>query len=337
MKLASIERVAEVKKHPGADALDIVKVMGYNVITQIGLYKEGDLVVFIQPDTVLPPDALWAQSFLKRATPRVKAMKLRQLWSLGIIIPINEVFEDPNYAAFMARPENVGTDISTFIGVKKYEALVPQNLDAKGNLPFGLTKTDEDRYQIIHELPFGQVCNVTLKTDGQSSSFYCKKNPMTDEWETGVCSRSLEIKLESNNNYTRMEKKYEILRKLRDFCVRENRSLAVRGEIYGAGIQRHGNNPHAKLPVDFAMFSVFDFDQMRHTTIFEDCYFVNLAKKLNLPTVPVLKSGVVLTPELIKYYAEGTNKLDGKSFEGVVFNHATGSFKVLNLSYDEKK
>ena len=235
------------------------------------------------------------------------------------------------------RELKIGDDVSDILNIQKYEAPAPQSLDAKGNLPFGLVRTDEDRYQVITDLPFGNVVNVTLKIDGQSASYYCKNNPMTDEWETGVCSRSLEIKPDTNNNYTRIAAKYDILRKLKEFCIRENRSLAIRGEIYGGGIQNFKINPHAKLPLDFAMFGVFDFDNMRHTTVFGDCYFVDLAEELKIPTVPIMASYAKLTPELIKYYAEDVNKYGGMPFEGVVFNHNNGSFKVINLSYDEKK
>jgi hypothetical protein len=45
----------------------------------------------------------------------------------------------------MLMPINIGKDISERIGVTKYEAPQPQQLDAKGPLPFGLGKTDEER------------------------------------------------------------------------------------------------------------------------------------------------------------------------------------------------
>ena len=83
MKLASIERILEVLKHPNADALDIVKVLGYQCIVKKDQYKVGDLVVFIQPDTVLP-DAEWS-AFYKSKSNRVKAIKLRGSWSMGIV------------------------------------------------------------------------------------------------------------------------------------------------------------------------------------------------------------------------------------------------------------
>jgi len=98
-----------------------------------------------------------------------------------------------------------GTEVSHLIGVTKYEAPMPQTLDAKCPLMYGLARTDEERWQNIADLPYGEVCDITLKIDGQSGTFYCRKDPETNEWQTGVCSRSLELKKECLNNYTRAD------------------------------------------------------------------------------------------------------------------------------------
>jgi hypothetical protein len=45
----------------------------------------------------------------------------------------------------------------------------------------------------------------------------------------------------------------------------------------------------------------------------------------------------VLTPEHIQKYSAEIDKIDGKAFEGVVVKHAGGSFKIINLQYDERK
>jgi hypothetical protein len=58
---------------------------------------------------------------------------------------------------------------------------------------------------------------------------------------------------------------------------------------------------------------------------------------MGLPTVPMLERDVILTPELIKQYAEDLEQINGQPFEGVVINHAGGSFKIINLAYDAKK
>ena len=208
MKLASIELISEINPHLNADKLELAKVLGYTCIVEKGKYKAGDAVVLIQPDTVLP-DEPWAEVF-KKKSGRVKAIRLRNVWSFGIVMPLSTWFTD-NIPV-------VGDEVSDLIGVTKYETPQPQQLDAKGPLPFGLGKTDEERYQNFLELPFGEVINATLKIDGQSATYYCRKDRQTGEWTTGICSRSLEMKPECSNNYTRIDRKYTILNNLMDYC-----------------------------------------------------------------------------------------------------------------------
>jgi len=342
MKLASIEIITEINPHPNADRLSLAKVLGYICIVVKDEFKVGDAVVLIQPDTVLP-DKPWAEMFKKRGN-RVKAMKIRGVFSFGIVMSPYVIFaEDIGRLKFFLMPSEIGKDISEHIGVFKYEAPLPKALDAKGSMPFGLPKTDEYRWQLITDLPFGETVDVSLKKDGSSGSFYCKKIPghmlLTqdeDLWVTGICSRSLELKPDCHNNYTAVEKKYDILRKLKDYCLEHNVSLALRGEITGFGIQSHKNNPHSQMSLDFAVFSVFNLDTMEYEHKGSKHYYLNVAEALNIPVVDQI-GAFKLTPELIKYYAEDISELNGKPFEGVVIKHSKGSFKVINLAYDEKK
>jgi RNA ligase (TIGR02306 family) len=330
MKLASIELISEIKPHPNADKLELTKVLGYTCIVEKGKYKAGDAIVLIQPDTVLP-DEPWSEMFKKRGN-RVKAMKLRGVYSFGIVMPLTIFFDDVKSVMDMT-PD---TEVSHLIGVTKYEAPTPQQLDAKGALPFGLNRTDEERFQNILDLPFGEVVNVTLKIDGQSATYYCRKDPETNEWQTGVCSRSLELKKECLNNYTRAEAKYNILEKLQAYCESNNVSLALRGEVHGSGIQHHGVNPHSKLPLSFAAYSVFNLDTLEYENKGSKHYYRNVCSIIGIPEVDLLETAT-LTPELIKEYAEIMTEVNGRAFEGVVIKHSLGSFKVINLGYDERK
>jgi len=144
MKLASIELISEIKPHPNADKLELAKVLGYTCIVEKGKYKMGDAVVLIQPDTVLP-DKPWAEMFKKRGN-RVKAMKLRGVYSFGIVMSPYDIMDAFFFAdQFGNYSDNIGKEVSDLIGVTKYEAPQPQQLDAKDPLPFGLNKTDEER------------------------------------------------------------------------------------------------------------------------------------------------------------------------------------------------
>lgn len=55
-----------------------------------------------------------------------------------------------------------------------------------------------------------------------------------------------------------------------------------------------------------------------------------------LPTVPIVEKNIVLTPEILDKY-QNMDTLDGQLFEGVVFNTAKTSFKVISLNYDQRK
>jgi RNA ligase (TIGR02306 family) len=343
MKLASVELVKEIRPHPNADSLEIAVVLGYECIVPIGKFLPGRAVILIQPDTVLP-DKHWAETFRKRSN-RVKAMKLRGVWSFGIVLSALDVVDRDLHSSEQAKrwliPSNIGKDISEEIGVTKYEPPAPKNLEAAGYLPPSMPKTDEERYQnLTDSLPYGELVDVTLKIDGQSATYFCIRDENAESgWRTGICSRSLEIKPDCNNNYTLPERKYNILEKLKNYCAYHNVSLALRGEVYGQGIQAFDANPHSKLPLDFAAFSVWNHDTLTYEGPNDPHYYERVAAPTvgGIPVVPMVERQVVLTPELIEKYARGIDKIDGKRFEGVVIKHSLGSFKVINLSYDERK
>ncbi len=167
-----------------------------------------------------------------------------------------------------------------------------------------------------------------------SSTFYCKK--IGDEWQTGICSRSLEIKTDCSNRFTRVNEKYGILDKLLAFCQKHDKSLALRGEIYGDGVQNFPTNPHAKLPLDWACFSVLDLDTLQYHRKDSPFYFSLVCEELGLPAVPIVEKDVVLTQELVDKYTK-LDDLNGQLFEGVVVNTAKTSFKILSLNYDQRK
>jgi len=331
MKLATIECIQSIVSHPNADKLDLATVSGYTCIVGRDQYAVGEAVVLIQPDTLLPEEP-WSEMFRSRSN-RVRAMKLRGEWSFGIVMPISTWPKLLTDASIVN-----GTEVSEILNVVKYEPPLPQQLDAMGYPPSGLPKTDEERYQNLDgSLPYGERVDITLKIDGSSATYFCKMNADTGEYETGVCSRSLRIKPECSNIYTRAEARYNILAKLKEYCTNHGVSLAVRGEVYGAGIQAFSSNPHAKGEVNFALFSVWDFKKHAYTKPFDLHYYANLGKALNIPCVLCLEKNVMLTPEIVKYYAQGIDRIDDKPFEGVVIKHNVGSFKVLNLSYDSMK
>lgn len=329
MKDASIQVIHAVEKHPNADALSICSVLGFKCITKLDQYKVGDVICFIAPDSVLP-DKPWA-AFYRAKSSRVKAIKLRQVWSEGVI----ETLENVGYVYDGSL--EVGQDISTAIGVTHYEPPLPQDLSAKGGLPFGIAKTDEERVEALNHPPYGEVVDILIKRDGQSASYYWYVDEEGVE-HRGVLGRTMEYKPDTVNNYTQNQANHDIINRVSAFCRAHNlRGLCVRGESFGSGINRSKPNEDAKSPLSWEMYSVWLIDEHRYARKGHPLYFLTIADELRLPTVPILECDVVLTPELVAKYATGLEQINGKPFEGVVAQGAFGSCKILSKVYDSKK
>jgi RNA ligase (TIGR02306 family) len=320
MKLASIEKVAAIFPHPNAEKLEFVQVLGYRCLVTKDTYMVGEWVILIQPDTVLP-DVEWSALYRKFSKTRVKAMRLRGEWSFGIVEKLSLLPSDIEVVE--------GKEISDLLGITKYEAPQPQTLDAKGYLPYAMPKTDQERYQNLPlEDLYGATIDVTLKVDGQSFTAYYNQG------EFGVCGRSWDYKLESKNDYTAQIDRYDLARKLQQFCQDNGVNIALRGESYGRGIQSSKLNPYAQKDKGLAFFGVWLLDEHRYTYRRDRYYFPHVCQALDLPTVPFLETGVVLTPDLIKKYDEDLEQMNGENFEGVVIVGDDFSFKVINKHYD---
>lgn len=330
-KDASIEIIQEVNHHPNADRLDLVKVLGFQCVTQKGLYQGGEKIVYIRPDSLLPI-AAWTESYRIHSPDRIRAVQLRSKWSEGIIVPFDLL---PGEIRQQIETLSVGTNVSEILGVTHWEPPAPQDPHAKSSvLPFGIRKTEETRFEeISNELPFGQIVDVQLKIDGTSATYYYKY----DTKEFGVTAREQEMKLDIENKYTDPIRKHDIRNKLIDFCEKNQISLALRGELYGTGILSSKNNPHSKLEKDWALFAVYMIDTREYANKGHQYYFKTLASILNLPIAPMVEENVILTPELVNKYSSELKKLNDQSFEGVVVKHSNGSFKIINKEYDSRK
>lgn len=356
MALATLERVVAVEPHPNADKLDIIRILGYDAIVGRNQYKAGDLVVFIQPDSILPTDKEWCQDLLRYTSKgRIRSVRLRGEWSMGLVV---SWADSGLFGKMDAHYE--GSDVSDLLGVTKYEPPLPKNTQARGGLPYDIPKTDEERWQNIRKIDdfMGKDVDVTLKIDGSSASFYCILPGHHPAYKgsspgAGICSRSLELKtgideagIPYNSKWHEAERRYNILQKLRTYCVDHGVSLVLRGEIFGEGIQGFAHNPHAQGSVDFAAFSVYNITEGRYERINDDHYVMEVAPLLGVPTVPLLESGALdgahLTPELIAKYDHQLKSLEANGvvynrFEGVVCNFNDSSFKIINKWYDSAK
>ena len=332
MSLAKIEKIIDVYPHPDADRLDLAKILNFQCVIPKDMYKVGDIVVFIQPDNVLP-DEPWAVDFRKYAPNRIRAIKLRGSWSEGLVIDIGllqSIADSKNIKFNVCENE----DVTEILNITHYEAPDGNNTGYVSSvLPYDIPKTDEKRYAALKKIQYDECVDVTLKIDGQSwSAFY-----HVEKDEFGITGRRVVYDKDTHNAYTAHIQRYDIQNKLTQYCKNNNVSLCIRGESYGTGIQSTKNNPYSKQPKGLAIFSVYIIDENRYAFKGDKHYFIDVCRELDLPTVPIIEKDVQLTSELINKYAVELTKIDGVPFEGVVVKGCDFSFKIINKSYDSKK
>lgn len=105
-------KLGQVEKHQNADQLAITNVHGgYPCIVKLGDFAEGDLAVYVPVDALVPvarPEFSFLDSGKGRTHERIKARKLRGVFSMGLLIK----------APDDAKP---GDDLRAYYGIEKWE------------------------------------------------------------------------------------------------------------------------------------------------------------------------------------------------------------------------
>lgn len=330
--LATIQRVKNVRPCPNSENLDVVNILGWQVVTKRNEFVEGMLCVYVSIDTVLPDRPEF--EFLRNKNFRIKPIRLRGMESAGIVFPLSIL-------GHMSELISEGNDVTDIIGVKHYEKPISSELDdgrgLRQPLPGFLIITDEDNLRSYPDaLPemYGRPYYITRKEDGSSGTYFVKGN------EFGVCSRRIQLKDSETNGFWKIARKYNIEAALR--AAFPNADVAIQGEVVGPKIQ--GNRLGLK-ELDFRLFNIFDIvsrTYLNYTKV------VEFTSKYGIPMVPTIATGSAFgysLEELIKLANE--QKYDtGKAAEGIVIRplesfyskvlQKAWSGKVLNENYKEE-
>jgi len=346
-KLATIQKIEEIKPIDGADMIEASRVLGWWVVTKKGEFKVGDLCVFFEIDSLVPKTP--AFSFLEKSGSkkitvmgeldqpnfevegyRVKTIRLRKQISQGLALPLCMFHEiTDKEEGFL-----IGDDVSELLGVYKYENCVGSNLgsEAKCRFPSYVSKTDEERIQNIFikvaENYTGQSFTKTEKIDGTSLTVI-----RADE-EFHVCSRNLSLKEPEDMPNPKGAYWQEAIRY--DFENKLPNNFAVQGEIAGIGVQ---SNHLGLIGRDLYIFYVYDIKSAKYLPIDE---MESFCCDYGLKTVPVIDRNWILTPDTTRddiiNCADGASLLNDKALrEGVVWRLNNPdykfSFKAISNKY----
>lgn len=305
MKLASIERIKSLTPIAGADRIELAKVLGFNTVVKKGEFKVGDLCVFHVPDTVVNPNNP-KYDFLAAHGHRLKISKFKGAYSQGLAMPLTafDLGLGPN-------DWSEGDDVTSIVGITKYEKPLPAGSEAIGGLPSFLRKTDEPNIltqPALLEALKGKFCYITRKEDGQSATFYLNADKF------GVCSRNQELRETPNSPFWQIAREYNIEQIMRDW----SRDFVLQGEIYGPGIQ--GNRMGAQIK-QLALFNYFD--SAEHS--YKDAgRLLDICQRGNLPMVKTLWTGKLeFSIEELQEMADSLKYDNGAPAEGIVIRPVT--------------
>lgn len=129
--IVDVSRIEEIKSHPMADRVELVRTKGWWCVSQIGHWKVGEKCVYFPPDTVIPEALAEACDIVKYVSPlprnpdgsrppgyRIRAQRFRGEQSFG----------------FIHKPEDqsweLGKDVVDIYGVTKYDPPISSEGDA---------------------------------------------------------------------------------------------------------------------------------------------------------------------------------------------------------------
>lgn len=308
-KLATIQRITKIENHPNADRLEIATVLGWKSIIAKGSFKEGDLCIYCEIDSILPDKPEY--DFLKKNHFRVRTVRLRGIISQGLILPMSSI---PPEIVFANEEITEGMDCTNALGISQYIRQVPADVsgEVKGSFPFFIPKTDETRVQVLQKVldrHKGTICYITEKADGCSGTFYLKDN------EFGVCSRNLELKETDKNSFWKYARELKFEEILREIKKQTNKDYALQGELIGNGIQ---GNPYKMESKTILIFNIFNITDMKYLNFDE---YIDVCNRFKITTVPLLSANFELINDIpkLEVMAMGTSELNNKvQREGIV-------------------
>lgn len=347
-KLASIQKIIDIRPIDGADRIVVADVLGWEVVVKKGDFQIGELVCYLETDSHLPPHPAW-DDFMASRKYRVKTARFRKQYSQGLVIPIADL---PELAGKAWQEED---DVTELLKIKKWEPGEPDKALKRSNpgrpkpwywkqllryswgrkffyLVYGkgghnfpsylVPHTDETRIQAAPGLLRQALAEEnkkglysTEKIDGQSGTYALDKpSKILRKRKFLIASRNYIKSPYDGSNWSTVAKKLGIENKLRQ-AYKDKKWVAVQGEIIGPGIQK---NKYNRKELEFYVFNIFD---IKEQTYYDLEMIEEFCRIYSFATVPILDRDYSVkgktTKDIVKE-AAGQSKLYPTKREGLV-------------------
>ncbi len=330
--------IEKVEKHPNADVLDVVTVLGdYPVIVKRGEYSI--IAYYIPLDSIVPDEEQYyflcpktyekyeddaGQIQQRQMGPKyelgsvpekyriIKAKKIRNIYSQGMLV-------SPLSAALPAAANlQVGDSVVELLNLKKWEEIEEDNIpNAKKSRGANAEKAPQGwaipyydveglRKYVDCLLPDEEIV-LTEKVHGSNAAF-CH-----DGERLWVKSRNFYKKMDEDDPWWDIAIRYDLINKLAKFP-----NKVFFGELYGSvkGFRYDCEIVAGAMHTKIGFFDIWDVKQGRYLDYDP---FVDTVKEAGLNQMPLLYRGVWLGKKIMYPYAEGMTTLGGKHIrEGFV-------------------
>lgn len=285
--IVPVTTIEKIEPHTNADALELVQVLGWQLVVRKGEYRVGDKIVYFPIDTVLPLELSERFSVTRYLSKqRIRCAKLRGEPSFGLAV----------------RPDQdwpLGENVAEYYGATKYEPpLRPQAGDMLPPPPLFVSYTDIENMRNFPSIfAPGEEVILSEKIHGTN----CRIALIDGEWMAGSMEVRRKQPEEGVFNTYWYPLSFQSIRSLLEDLSRTHRQVILFGEIYGSKIQSF----HYGLKNTLG-FRAFDLLLDGRYMNWPD--FLLLCNTYGVETVPVLAT-IPFDPESIKQHSEGKTTL----------------------------
>ncbi|MGZ8924582.1 MAG: RNA ligase (ATP) [Nitrososphaeraceae archaeon] len=368
-----------IKDHPNADRLQIGNIGshdGWQVIIQKGRFNTGDMCAYIGESAIVPEWLLkfygyWNEDQNKGLLAgskgdRVKGIRLRGEFSLGIVLPVIQSVQDPNLYSFPHLDSSVAsnwfdsdTDFTDILEIKKHEPVIPASMGGEvynvgqhigvhydleniKNYPEAFNDNDWVR---VEEKIHGSQCQVVILPF--KDEYYHEEHLVveTDDGEKcyiaisskGLGAKGLFLKHNEQNEHNLYIKTIRPLLQQLAYQVDHRNPVVVVGEVFGKGVQ---DLTYGQTSTSFRIFDVYIGKRgtgkwLNYEELVEWC---NVAGISRVPTVyvgPFSKEKVIELTQHTKSVFDPTQIREGVVIKSIIEQQVSNLGRLVLKSINE--